>query len=77
MGKDDVSSNNSESSELQKKVQDQANDIAKLENEIKKISDPNKTPKIIQKGEQRHPKYERNDKQIPATLPKETDTTKE
>ncbi len=67
MAKDDNSSN---TSELQKTIENQANDIAKLENEVKKISDPNKTPKIIQKGNQRHPKFQKNTIQVSATIPK-------
>jgi len=54
--------------ELQKTAETQANTIAKLENEIKKISDPNKDPRIIQKGKQTHPKYQRNKEKIPATI---------
>ena len=63
--------NSSEIAELQKTSQDQANTIAKLENEIKQLSDPNKTPKIIQKGSQLHPKYKKNNIKIAATIPKE------
>jgi len=54
--------------ELQKTAESQANTIAKLENEIKKISDPNKDPRVIQKGKQKHPKYQRNNEKIPATI---------
>ena len=57
-------------SELEKASQNQTNTIAKLENEIKKLNDPNAEPRIIQKGSQRHPKYQRNNKKIAATLPK-------
>ena len=57
--------------ELEKNADEQANTIAKLENDIKKLGDPNKSPKIIQKGNQKHPKYEKNNKKIAATLPKE------
>jgi len=53
---------------LEKTAENQANTIAKLENEIKKISDPNKDPRVIQKGKQIHPKYERNKKKIAATI---------
>lgn len=56
---------------LEKTSSDQANTIAKLENEIKKLSDPNKTPKIIQRGNQVHPKYQKNTETVAATLPKE------
>lgn len=76
MGKDKDKDNSSEIAELQKTAEDQANTIAKLENEIKQLGDPNKTPKIIQKGNQKHPKYQRNDIKIAATLPKETVTPK-
>jgi len=69
--KDKDKDNSSQITELQKTAEDQANTIAKLENEIKQLGDPNKTPKIIQKGSQVHPKYVRNDKKIPATIPKE------
>jgi len=57
--------------ELEKTAETQANTIAKLENEIQKLGDPNKTPKIIQKGTQKHPKYQRNKIQVAATIPKE------
>lgn len=73
MGKDD----SSKIKDLEKTSEDQANTIAKLENEIKQVSDPNKSPKIIQKGAQLHPKYQRNKIQISATIPKETETPKE
>ena len=69
--------NSSEITDLQKTSQDQANTIAKLENEIKQLSDPNKTPKIIQKGTQVHPKYIKNDTKIAATIPKENPQPKE
>lgn len=57
--------------ELEKAAYNQANTIAKLENEIKKLGDPNAEPRIIQKGKQVHPKYQKNTKTIAATLPKE------
>ncbi len=63
-------------SELEKKSSDQANTIAKLENEIKKLGDPNAEPRIIQKGKQVHPKYQKNSKTIAATIPKEIPTQK-
>lgn len=56
--------------QLEKTAEDQANTIAKLENEIKKLGDPNKNPKIIQKGSQVHPKYQKNKNKISATIPK-------
>ena len=56
---------------LEKNSEDQANTIAKLENEIKKLGDPNANPRIIQKGNQVYPKYQRNNKMISATIPKE------
>ena len=64
MGKDNSSDN------LEKTNADQANTIARLENEVKKKGDPNAGPKIIQKGDQLHPKYQKNKKQIPATISK-------
>ncbi len=60
------------SKDLEKTNSEQANKIATLENEIKKTQDPNAGPKIIQKGAQVHPKYQRNNKKIAATLPKVT-----
>ena len=62
--------NNSKIAELEKTAESQANTIATLENEVKKLGDPNKTPRIIQKGSQRHPKYQRNNTIIAATMPK-------
>jgi len=67
MGKDDDSSKDKD---LVKKNAEQENTIATLENEIKKNEDPNAGPKIIQKGAQTHPKYQRNNKKIAATIPK-------
>lgn len=57
--------------DLQKANSDNQNTIARLENDIKKLGDSNATPRIIQKGNQRHPKYQRNKKTIAATIPKE------
>ena len=68
MGDDKDSSN--KITQLEKTSQNQANTIAKLENEIKKLTDPNAEPRIIQKGQQVHPKYIKNKKVIAATLPK-------
>ncbi len=70
MGKDDNSSKDNSSKDLEKTNADQANKIATLENELKKKEDPNAGPKIIQKGSQIHPKYQKNDKKIAATIPK-------
>jgi len=67
MGKE----NSSDDSDLKKTNAEQANTIATLENEKKKLDDPNAGPRIIQKGNQAHPKYQKNKKQIPATIPKE------
>lgn len=64
MGKDE------NSSDLKKENSEQANKIATLENEIKKTSDPNAGPKIIQKGNQVHPKYQKNTETVAATIPK-------
>ncbi len=61
--------------ELEKTSQDQTNTIAKLENEIKKLNDPNAEPRIIQKGKQLHPKYVKNNTVVAATLPKPKKTT--
>jgi hypothetical protein len=69
MAKDEDSSK--KITELQKTSESQANTIARLENEIKKLGDVNSSPRIIQKGKQKHPKYQRNKKTIAATLPKE------
>ncbi len=69
MGKD--SQNSSGLTDLQKKVEDQANTIAKLENEIKKLGDTNANPRIIQKGNQRHPKFQKNKIKVSATIPRE------
>jgi len=74
MGKDDNSSKKIE--ELQKTADQQANTIAKLENEIKKLGDVNASPRIIQRGKQRHPKFVSNNIKTPATLPKEEPVTK-
>ena len=64
--------NSSGNTDVKKQLDSQANTIAKLENEIKKLGDPNVTPRIIQKGNQKHPKYQRNDDKIAATIPKVT-----
>lgn len=55
---------------FEKELEKQANTIAKLENEIKNISDPNKEPRIIQKGKQRHPRYVSNNIKISSTIEK-------
>ena len=57
--------------ELEKANSDNQNTIARLENDIKKLGDSNASPRIIQKGNQKHPKYQRNKKTIAATIPKE------
>ncbi len=69
MGKDDDSSKKIE--ELEKTSSEQANTIARLENEIKKLGDVNATPRIIQKGKQVHPRFESNNIKTPATIPRE------
>ena len=69
MGKDD---NSSKDKNLEKTNAEQKNTIATLENELKKTEDPNAGPKVIQKGAQVHPKYEKNNKKIAATIQKET-----
>lgn len=63
-------SNSSQLKDLQKTVEDQANTIARLENEIKKLGDVNASPRIIQRGNQVHPKFQKNNEIIPAILPK-------
>jgi hypothetical protein len=62
--------NNSKLETLQKKSEEQANTIARLENDIKKLGDSNSSPRIIQRGNQLHPKYEKNTIKVAATLPK-------
>lgn len=57
--------------DLQKTNDDQANVIATLEEERKKTEDPNAGPRVIKKGNQAHPKYQRNNQKISATIPKE------
>ena len=61
---------NNRGAEIENQLNEQANTIARLENEIRKQGDPNATPKIIQKGSQVHPKYQRNNNKIAATIPK-------
>ena len=69
MGKGDDSS---KISGLQKTVDNQANTIAKLENDMKKLGDVNATPRIIQKGNQRHPHFVKNKLKTVATITIET-----
>jgi len=73
MDKDKNSSkdDSSKDKDLEKTNAEQANTIAALKNEVKKSEDPNAGPKIIQKGTQVHPKYQKNNIKIPATIPKE------
>ena len=54
--------------DLQKQIDEQSNTIARLENDLKKLGDSNATPRIIQRGNQVHPKYEKNSKKVAATL---------
>ncbi len=63
-----VGENSSELKALQKTSDDQANTIARLENDIKKLGDSNASPRIIQKGNQKHPKYQKNAVKVAATL---------
>ena len=51
-------------------VQKQANEIETLKNEVAKKNDPNAKPRTITKGDQVHPKYQKNNIKIAATLPK-------
>lgn len=67
---DDKNKNSSKEKDLKKTNAEQENTIAVLENELKKKEDPNAGPKIIQKGSQVHPKYQRNNQKIAATIPK-------
>ena len=69
--------NASKITQLEKTTEKQANTIAKLENEIKKLSDPNAEPRIIQRGNQKHPQYRKNKVRVAATLPKENLPTKQ
>jgi len=68
----DKDKNSSKNKDLEKTNVEQENTIATLKNELKKTEDPNAGPKVIQKGYQVHPKYEKNTKKIPATIQKET-----
>ena len=68
----DKDKNSSKDKDLEKSNAEQKNTIATLENELKKTEDPNAGPKVIQKGAQVHPKYEKNTKKIAATIQKET-----
>lgn len=63
--------NQNKSNSFEKELEKQANTIARLENEIKNISDPNKEPRIIQKGRQKHPHFIKNKIKTPATIQKE------
>lgn len=53
------------------KIIEQENKITTLEKELEKSTDPNAKPRVIQKGNQVHPKYQKNNKTISATIPKE------
>ncbi len=46
------------------------NTIATQKNELDKLGDPNAEPRIIRRGNQKHPKYEKNTIKVAATLPK-------
>ena len=77
MGRNDNSSDNSsDNSNLAKQNSELENTVATLQNELKKKGDPNAGPKVIQKGTQLHPKYQRNKTKVAATLPKEIPKTK-
>ena len=66
-----MAGDNSELKVLQKTSDNQANTIARLENDLKKLGDSNASPRIIQRGNQVHPKYQKNKIKVAATLPKE------
>ena len=66
-----MAGDNSDLKQLQKTSDNQANTIATLKNEIKKLGDSNASPRIIQRGNQVHPKYQKNKIKVAATLPKE------
>ena len=66
-----MAGDNSDLKQLQKTSDNQANTIARLENDLKKLSDSNASPRIIQRGNQVHPKYQKNKIKVAATLPKE------
>ncbi len=61
---------NSKLETLQKTSENQANTIARLENDIEKLGDANAAPRIIQRGNQIHPKYRKNSIKVAATIPK-------
>lgn len=66
-----MAGDNSDLKQLQKTSDNQANTIARLENDLKKLGDSNASPRIIQRGNQVHPKYQKNKIKVAATLPKE------
>ena len=68
--------NTSELKTLQRTSENQANTIARLENDLKKLGDSNASPRIIQRGNQLHPKYQKNTIKVAATLPKEPEKPK-
>ncbi len=75
----DSKSQKNTSDELKEKsdtVVEQENKIARLENDIKKLGDKNAGPRVIQKGNQKHPEFQKNDIVIPATIPKKKPETK-
>lgn len=49
---------------------DDANTIETQRVESEKKGDPNAKPRVIRRGDQKHPKYQRNKIQIAATIPK-------
>lgn len=48
-----------------------SNTIARLENDLERLGDPNSKPRVIQKGNQKHPRYVKNTDKIAPILPKE------
>jgi len=63
--------NSSGNAGLKEAVEKQENTIARLENDLKRLGDPNSKPRVIQKGNQVHPKYVKNTDKIAPTIPKE------
>lgn len=64
MGKNESKVNSSFNDDLQKLK----NENQTLKDEVAKNSDPNAKPRTIKRGNQTHPKYQKNKTKIPATL---------
>ncbi len=52
------------------KIQDLKNENETLKDEVAKNNDPNAKPRTIKKGNQVHPKYQKNTDKVVAVLPK-------